>query len=96
MKNVKIQGLFPVPIYMSEINRNFTKQELKFVDDQKHYCNDNVGNTNTKDSYILNREELVDIKKFLNDSCEDYLQKIICPKDKIKLCITQSWLNYTE
>ena len=26
----------------------------------------------------------------------DYLEKIICPKNDIKLYLTQSWLNYTE
>ena len=36
------------------------------------------------------------IKKFLNQCCKDYLDKIICPKNDIDLYITQSWLNYTK
>ena len=91
-----IHSIFPVPIYTTKINRGFTKQELQFVKEQKKHCTNNQGNINTKDNYILNRKEFKNIKKFLDKCCEDYLNKIICPKNNIKLYITQSWLNYTE
>ncbi len=96
MKEAIIENLFPTPIYMANINRGFTKQELQFVDNQKNKCVKNKGNINTKDSYILNRKEFKNIKKFLDQCCKDYLKKIISPKDNIELYITQSWLNYTE
>ena len=91
-----INNLFPTPIYTTKIDREFTKQELQFVKEQKKHCKNNTGNINTKDNYILNRKEFKNIKKFLDKCCEDYLNKIICPKNNIKLYITQSWLNYTE
>ena len=96
MKKTIIENLFPTPIYMSNIDRTFTKQELQFVDNQKNKCSKNSGNINTKDNYILNRKELKNIKKFIDKSCQDYLEKIISPKNNIELYITQSWLNYTE
>ena len=96
MKKAIIENLFPIPIYMSNIDRTFTKQELQFVDNQKNKCNKNTGNINTKDNYILNRKEFKNIKKFLDQCCKDYLEKIISPKNNIELYITQSWLNYTE
>ena len=96
MKKAIIENLFPIPIYMSNIDRPFTKQELQFVDNQKNKCNKNTGNINTKDNYILNRKEFKNIKKFLDQCCKDYLEKIISPKNNIELYITQSWLNYTE
>ena len=96
MKKLVIESLFPVPIYMSNIDRKFTKQELQFVDNQKNKCNKNTGNIKSKDSYILNRKEFKNIKKFLDQCCKDYLEKIISPKNNIELYITQSWLNYTE
>ena len=96
MKESKIHNLFPVPIYMSDIDRKFTTKELNFVNNQKNYTIKNEGNINTKDNYILNRKEFKSIKKFIDKSCEDYLHKIICPKEKLKLYVTQSWLNYTE
>lgn len=96
MRESVIQNLFPIPIYMSNIDRTFTKQELQFVDNQKNKCSKNSGNINTKDNYILNRKEFKNIKKFLDECCKDYLEKIISPKNNIELYITQSWLNYTE
>ena len=96
MKESSIHSIFPVPIYTTKIDRGFTKQELQFVDKQKNHCLKNQGNINTKDNYILNRKEFKNIKKFLDKCCQDYLDKVICPKDNIKLYITQSWLNYTE
>ena len=91
-----IQNLFPTPIYISNIDRKFTKQELKFVNKQKKHCINNQGNISTKDNYILNRKEFENIKKFLEKHCQNYLDTIICPKNNIELYITQSWLNYTE
>jgi len=81
---------------MTELGRGFTKQELNFVKEQKKHCVKNAGNTHTKDSYILNRKEFKNIKKFLNTHCKNYLDTVICPKNNLELYITQSWLNYTE
>lgn len=91
-----IQSLFPTPVYMANINRKLTNRELSFVEEQKKHCQSNKGNINTIDNYILNKPELKKIKKFLEECCDDYLQKVICPKHNPKLRITQSWLNYTE
>jgi len=91
-----INHIFPTPVYITEIDREFTKQELNFVKEQKKHCSKNAGNINTKDNYILNRKEFKNIKKFLNKHCKNYLDTVICPKNNLELYITQSWLNYTE
>ena len=91
-----VQNLFPTPIYISNLDRKFTKQELQFVNKQKKNCINNQGNIHTKDNYILNRKEFENIRKFLEKHCQNYLDTIICPKNNIELYITQSWLNYTE
>jgi uncharacterized protein (TIGR02466 family) len=96
VKEPVIQNLFPTPIYMINIDRPFTKQELQFANNQKNNCNNNLGNISSKDNYILNRKEFKNINKFINQCCEDYLKRIISPKNNIELYITQSWLNYTE
>ena len=96
MKEPIIHGIFPIPIYTTKIDRGFTKQELQFVKEQKKHCSNNEGNINTKDHYILNRKQFKNIKKFLDNHCKNYLDKIICPKNNLELYITQSWLNYTE
>ena len=96
MKEPTIHSIFPTPIYTTKMDRGFTKQELQFVKEQKNHCRNNTGNINTKDSYILNKKQFKNIKKFLDKCCKDYLDTVICPKNNIELYITQSWLNYTE
>jgi uncharacterized protein (TIGR02466 family) len=96
LKEPTINNIFPIPIYTTKIDREFTKKELNFVKDQKNHCINNQGNINTIDNYILNRPEFKKIKKFIEDCCQDYLEKIICPQNDIKVYVTQSWLNYTE
>jgi len=96
MSDPQIHSIFPTPIYTTKIDREFTKQELNFVKQQKKHCSKNDGNFNTLDNYILNRKEFKNIKKFLDKCCKDYLDTVICPKNNLELYITQSWLNYTE
>tara|TARA_R100001015_G_C4628258_1_gene188335 strand:+ start:2189 stop:2812 length:624 start_codon:yes stop_codon:yes gene_type:complete len=96
MSDPQIHSIFPTPIYTIKIDREFTKQELNFVKQQKKHCSKNDGNFNTLDNYILNRKEFKNIKKFLDKCCKDYLDTVICPKNNLELYITQSWLNYTE
>jgi len=76
VKKSIIENLFPTPIYMTNIDRPFTKQELQFVTEQKKHCSNNQGNINTKDNYILNRKQFKNIKKFLDQCCKDYLEKL--------------------
>ena len=33
-----IHSIFPIPVYTIKIDREFTKQELQFVNDQKKHC----------------------------------------------------------
>ncbi len=96
MEKSDIYNIFPIPVYMTKMDRGFTKQELNFVKEQKKHCNKNAGNINTKDTYILNRKEFKNIKKFLTKHCKNYLDTVICPHNDLELYITQSWLNYTE
>ena len=96
IKKTEINYLFPTPIYMAYMDRKFTKKELQFTKDQRKNCVNNVGNYTTKDSYVLNKKELKDIKKFIEKCCKDYLEKLISPANDVELYITQSWLNYTK
>jgi len=88
-------NLFPIPVYVSEINRPFTKKELNFVDNQKNKTNKNF-NSFTKDTYILNKPEFKSIKSFIDKNCKNYLNKIISPKHESELYVTQSWINYMK
>ena len=91
-----INSIFPTPIYISKLNRDFTPLELKFIDTHKKDVFQNVGNIHSNNNYILNEKPFANIKKEINKSIKDYFQKVISPTNKITPYITQSWLNYTE
>ena len=60
MKESIIENLFPTPIYMNNIDRPFTKQELQFVNKQKKLCVKNQGNVNTNFMEALVKSQLDD------------------------------------
>jgi uncharacterized protein (TIGR02466 family) len=91
-----INGIFPTPIYISKIDREFTKKELSFIDKSKLDTFNNEGNTTSNDNYILNNKEFKNLKTELDLIVKDYFDKVISPSNNITPCITQSWLNYTE
>jgi len=91
-----VYGIFPVPIYRSQLSRKFTKAELRFVEKIKTKSTPNLGNTRSSNSYILNSSPFSHLKKEIDLFIKDYSAKILFPPKSISLYITQSWLNYTE
>ena len=96
MKDPIIHHLFPTPVYCSDLERDFTPFELKFVDENKKHTYKNEGNVTSKNKYILNEKPFLNIKKELNLRIKEYFEKIYNSSNNITPYITQSWLNYTE
>ena len=96
MKEANIYSIFPTPIYISELNRKFSKKELSFFDKNKLKVYNNEGNKTSEDNYVLNNKVFINLKKELDLKIKDYFYKIISPANSITPYITQSWLNYTE
>jgi|TARA_R100001015_G_C4619802_1_gene176605 uncharacterized protein (TIGR02466 family) len=92
----RVVGLFPTPIYFSEIKRDFTQSELKFVEKNKHDPVKNDGNITSRDNYILNQKPFSRLKKELQSKVNSYFKEVVDPVDGITPYITQSWLNYTQ
>jgi uncharacterized protein (TIGR02466 family) len=91
-----INGIFPVPIYMSKLGRSFTKKELSLIKKSKIKSRKNIGNTTSDDNYVLNNKLFNSLKKNLDLIVQDYFNKVLSTTDAITPYITQSWLNYTE
>jgi uncharacterized protein (TIGR02466 family) len=96
MIEASIHGVFPTPVYITKLTKDFTKEEIRFIEKSKLDVYKNDGNTTSNNNYILNTKPLKNIKKKLNEIVEDYFQKVLSPANNIKPYITQSWLNYTE
>ena len=53
-----INGIFPTPIYISNLDKELTSLELKFVDKNKKYFYKNEGNITTNNNYFWNESTL--------------------------------------
>jgi uncharacterized protein (TIGR02466 family) len=91
---MQIHNLFPIALGLYELSRDFTENEMKFIKNQE--TRNNMGNTTSVDNNLLDREELKDVRSFVEDAVAEYFKTVYAPKQDTKLCITQSWCNYTE
>ena len=58
----EMNGIFPVPIYFTKLKK-FTDMELKVVRSLQNKSSRNLGNSRSKDSYILKSKHFKNIKK---------------------------------
>ena len=90
---MNLLSLFPTPVGLFNLNREITKEELAFIKGLE--MRPNMGNTTSVENYILKKKELKGIKKFIEESLEQYFISVFQPQDTVKLCITQSWINFS-
>jgi uncharacterized protein (TIGR02466 family) len=93
MKNYTTNTLFPLVIVSSELEREFTTEELDLLSNLP--CTGNDGNLNSVDSYILDNPELASLKSSLLGGVKNYMDEIICANPNVESYITQSWVHYT-
>ena len=91
---VRVTGIFPVPIYQTILNRDLSTEEFSFCNDLEKVKNE--FNHNSKNNYVLDEEPLATLKEELFLRVENYFQKITIPKDNVSPYITQSWVNWTK
>ena len=91
---MNIFTLFPTAVGKFTLDREFTKQELKFVEEAER--RPNMGNQTSVNNYVLKEKPLKKLGDFLLESANKYFAEVYKPKDNVKLYITQSWLNYTK
>jgi uncharacterized protein (TIGR02466 family) len=86
--------IFPSAVSITSIERNFTEEELKVVDEEYKTAMQNIGNMMGLDQYVLNRPELANIKATLEQRLNDYLQDVFAPSNDLEIYITQSWFSW--
>lgn len=87
-----VHSLFPTAVGQFNLGREFSAEEIAFVESQKRYKNQ--GNTTSENRYVL--KDLSSLNEFINNSVLEYVNAIFAPKHKLSLRTTQSWLNYTK
>ena len=93
---MKINQIFPEPVYRSKLERALTSTELKMINEYKKKTYKNEGNSTSLDTYVLEHKSLKNLKKDLHKMVVDYFYKIVGTNNSIIPYITQSWINYTE
>ena len=89
MKEELLQ-IFPKPVLILPYEKPLDK-ELELIKTLEWTLQKGNGNFKSKDTYILQKEELKDIKNFLIESINKFTEKIA--NSKQRLVITQSWFN---
>ena len=88
--------IFPTKIYRDYLDRRITNEELEEVIKLGQETHGNFGNLITNNHNILDNKKFIDIKNFIQKSLNEYIQKVIQPKNDISIYITESWLNYNR
>jgi len=91
-----LTGIFPEPIYIFNLNRDFSKKEKQVLKKEQKKINNNIFNKISKNKDVLSIGDLRDIKEFIAISLKEYLENVIVPKHRIGLYTTESWLNFTK
>ena len=86
--------LFPIPVGVYRLEREFSSEELDFMKNQE--WRQNLSNVNSVDNFILNNKELSKLKLFAEEALRDYVRNTINPVDGNEFYITQSWVNVTK
>jgi len=93
-KNIKIHGVFPTPVFETNLNRKVTDKEFNFILNNRNKTYEAIGTNLTNDKYILDNKDLLNIKMYLESCLEDYKNLILNSKNNFKIYITQSWVSY--
>ena len=91
---MNVFNLFPTAVANFDLGREFTTEEMDFVNQQPTHSN--MGNTTSDDQYVLTHKTMASLHEFVLTSVNTYLTTIYAPKNKVSLRVTQSWFNYSK
>lgn len=89
-----IENLFPTAVGFFNYEEGLTDEQKDFLVEQEQRPNE--GNTSSHDKYILKHKILSNLTTFIEKCAHEYLMATVCPKNDVRLRITQSWLNWTK
>ena len=91
---MQIVSLFPTAVGMFSLDRELTKKEKDYLLNLEEAPN--MGNTTSKERFILRHNSMKNLHKFIQDSINTYFSEVIAPMKDASLYVTQSWVNYTK
>lgn len=91
----QLQGIFPLPIMMTSLQRELKQEELDFFDETQKSVVKNPYNFISEDTYLLNKEPMAQLKADFEMVLNYYFRQIHNPRPNIGIRITQSWMAFT-
>lgn len=91
---MQLEHVFPTPVGIFNFDQGLTQEQKDFLLGQEQRPND--GNMSSVERYILKNKTLDSLTTFIEKSLHTYLMATVCPKNDVRLRITQSWLNWTK
>ena len=91
---MQIHSLFPKPVGIFHLDRDFSKKEIKTINQKLENVYQNVGNKTSTDSFVFNNPNLLNLKEFCLDALNQFTIQVF--GNQIDLRITQSWLNIAK
>jgi len=92
-----VLDIFPTPVGIHNLSRKLTREEIAVLNDARDNTYPNGGgNLTTVNTYILEIDELLDLKNLLTKYVNDYFKQVFNPNTEMELYITQSWLNIND
>ena len=95
-KEPEINAIFPTPVLKSKLERSLSDKEVAAFNHFGKDTRSNMGNVTSVNNYVLEHDDLQQLKLFFQHYINVFVEKIIIPKTDVELYITQSWLNYTK
>lgn len=91
---MQILSLFPTPVGIYQLDRDLTSEEKDVLLNLEE--GPNMGNTTSKDRFVLRNPALSGLRDFLQSCLDSYFNDVYAPSKEASLYFTQSWVNYTK
>lgn len=91
---MRVESLFPTPVYFDNFYRNLTEQELDYA--KKVALRKNVQNSSSIETYVLKNPVYQELGQWIEQKAKEYFLNIYQPSGNVELYITQSWINHSE
>ena len=89
------EAIFPTPVLRTNIGRDFREDELKFFVEAQNHTIQNVLNTRTISTHVLDAPEMQSIQAFIREHINQFGRKTVS-LGHLEFYITQSWINFTK
>ena len=77
LKEPIVTPIFPTPVYIAEMGRDFSKKEINYITDKNKEMLTNIGNKNSKERHVLDTEDLIDLKLLCEDHLKNYVFEVL-------------------